>query len=425
MHVHRQRTAIWAAALLLSLLGATQALAGPTAERRRGAVDGLWYWQLPDAPSGTRPIQSWSGAGATPDGTIFVAGMDHVANSVLYRLPVGDAPAQRPGRTLFYVGDARAASRSAGTWQAGDVAEKFHTRPTWDGSAVWVATLNDSTLSDAYLRKNGFRWYRHDRATDRLVDRGLGAARGGLVAITVDRVARAIYGSMLPTGELYRLDLATGVTRALGRPDYHRAYVYAGRALWVDRAGRVYFTAGNVSPGNGAPYDPAIFGHVHYWDPRTGFGARPDWRLPAGNATDMVQCFPLTGTCYLGDDRGNLYRFDDASGTTAACWTPLPRADIAGRVRVLQVSADQRRAYLVATTSELFAVELATSRVVGRVRLRDLDPMLDRPQFYGHDAWDRNGRFYLAAFGTVTASYNTLLVAIDPIRLFRAIGRPL
>lgn len=412
-------------ALLALLLAAAQALAGPTAERRRGAVDGLWYWQLPAAPSGTRPIQSWSGPGATPDGTIFIAGMDHVTNSVLYRLPVGDAPATRPGRTLFYVGDARAASRSAGTWRAGDVAEKFHTRPTWDGSAVWVATLNDSTLSDAYLSKNGFRWYRHDRATDRLVDRGLGAARGGLVAMTLDPVRRAIYGTMLPTGDLYRLDLAAGTTQALGRPAFARPYVYAGRALWVDRAGRVYFTAGNVSPGNGAPYDSTIFGHVHYWDPATGFGERTDWPLPAGNATDMVQCFPTTGTCWLGDDRGNLYRFDDASGATAARWAPLPRAAVAGRIRVMHVSADQRRAYLVATTSELFAVELATSRVVARVRLGDLDPMLSRPQFYGHDAWDRNGRFYLAAFGTLTASYDTLLVAIDPLRLFRAIGRPL
>lgn len=185
-----RRPGPWVAVLLTLLLGAAQALAGPTAERRRGAVDGLWYWQLPNAPSGTRPIQSWSGAGATPDGTIFVAGMDHVRNSVLYRLPIGDAPAQRPGRTLVYVGDARAASRRAGTWRAGDIAEKFHTRPTWDGSAVWVATLNDSTQSDAYLRKNGFRWYRHSAASDRLVDHGLGAARGGLVAITIDRIAR-------------------------------------------------------------------------------------------------------------------------------------------------------------------------------------------------------------------------------------------
>lgn len=180
---------------------------------------------------------------------------------------------------------------------------------------------------------------------------------------------------MLPTGDLVRLDLATGTTRALGRPDLGRAYVDAGRALWLDRAGRVYFTAGNTSPGNGAPYDAAIFGHLHYWDPATGFNQRRDWSLPAGNATDMVQCFAATATCYLGDDRGNLYRFQDALEGAPASWTPLPRADLAGRVRVMHISADQRRAYLVSTTSELFAVELATSRVVGQVRLRDLDPI--------------------------------------------------
>ena len=63
------------------------ALPAEPGQRFAGATDGVWYWVLPETPGGTRPIQSWSGAGAGPaDGEIYVAGMDHATNSALYRL---------------------------------------------------------------------------------------------------------------------------------------------------------------------------------------------------------------------------------------------------------------------------------------------------------------------------------------------------
>lgn len=410
-----------ALAVLVTLALAGQAAAAtPSAERRRGAVDGLWYWRLPDAPSGTRPIQSWSGAGSTPDGTIYIAGMDHVANSVLYRLPIGTNPAQRPGTTLSYAGDARASSQTARTWRPGDVAEKFHTRPTWHRSQIWVATLNDSNLDDSYLQKNGFRWYQYNPLKGRLNDRGLGAARGGLVAIAADHLARRIYGTMLPTGQLYAFDVLGGQSALLGRPDYGRPYVYAGRALWIDQTGRVHFTAGSARSELGAPYDPATFNHVHYWDPATGFGEQKAWQLRQQRAIDMAQCFPSSGTCYLGDDDGNLYRFREAGGGEEASWTHLARPDSASRIRVMQISPDQDRAYFINNSSELFELDLATTQFVNRVRLRELDPVLDLPNFYGHDAWDLSGRFYIAAFGHIDDTSNAWLVAIDPARLLAA-----
>ncbi len=79
----------------------------PSSARQTGAVDGLWYWRLPDTPNGLRPNQSWSGAGLAPNGDVYVGGMDHETNAALYRL--------RHGR-LRYVGDARAASEAAGNW---------------------------------------------------------------------------------------------------------------------------------------------------------------------------------------------------------------------------------------------------------------------------------------------------------------------
>ena len=47
----------------------------PESQARKGNTDGIWYWTLPNTPNGLRPVQSWSGAGSTPDGDIFVAGM--------------------------------------------------------------------------------------------------------------------------------------------------------------------------------------------------------------------------------------------------------------------------------------------------------------------------------------------------------------
>ena len=88
----------------------------PESHARKGKTDGIWYWTLPNTPNGLRPVQKWSGAGSTPDGEIFVAGMDHVRNSALYRLR---------DQVLRYVGDARSASQAANNWKPGEVVEKF------------------------------------------------------------------------------------------------------------------------------------------------------------------------------------------------------------------------------------------------------------------------------------------------------------
>jgi hypothetical protein len=51
--------------------------------------------------------------------------------------------------------------------------------------------------------------------------------------------------------------------------------------VWLDRTGRVYFTAGNDNDAYyAAPYDPAIFNHVYYYDPATkSFGEKKTWAL--------------------------------------------------------------------------------------------------------------------------------------------------
>jgi hypothetical protein len=87
---------------------------------RRGKLDGVWQWTLPDTPNGLRPTQSWHATGSSSDGDIYIAGMDHATNAALYRLK------WRVDK-LQFVGDARSASEAVKNWMPGrDSAESPH-----------------------------------------------------------------------------------------------------------------------------------------------------------------------------------------------------------------------------------------------------------------------------------------------------------
>src|SRR4029453_636129 len=93
--------------------------------------------------------------------------------------------------------------------------------------------------------------------------------------------------------------------------------VYAGRAMWLDSKGKVYFTAGNQGASYGAPYDPTIFNHVHFCDPATGrFGERTGWKLRTQHAIDAAQCFTGPRVCYVADNLGTVWRFLDPDPAT-------------------------------------------------------------------------------------------------------------
>lgn len=387
---------------------------------RKGDTDGIWYWTLPDTPNGLKPVQSWSGAGSSPDGDIYVGGMDHAQNSALYRLRSG---------VLHYVGDARSASEAASNWKPDEVAEKFHTRPTWVGNRVYVATLSSSTLEPGYLAKRGFHWYAYDTEANRFLDLsasqpgGVGAEHGGLVTIAADASRGLVYGAMNPTGDLYRYFIDSGRSELIGRPDYQRPYVYPGRFMWVDSRGRLYLTAGNDKhPYYGASYDPEIFNHVRYYDPGRGFGDMKDWTLHDQRAIDAGQCFHEDGVCYLSDNVGHVYKFEEAGPT----WRYV--GDIGqtsptelGYAWVFHVRKDQKRAYVIASRGRFYELDLDTGTARFVADLKQLEPELaDKESLYGHDAWDKEGRFYFAAFRET--SPNVVLVAIDPDRVIQAVS---
>lgn len=412
----------------LALVAVGVALSGGAAAQSTPGWTGgpgaaAWHWRLPDAPGGLKPTQSWHATGSAPDGDIYVAGMDHVTDTALYRLHAG---------TLRYVGDARSASQAAHNWLPGETAQKFHTRPLWYRGKVYVATLDRSSLDDAYLLRRGFHWYAYDPARDRFADLsasepgGSATAHGGVITLAADPARDVIYGMGAPTGEIFRYDVASGRTENLGRPPgYDRPYLYVGRVMWVDSRGRLYFSAGN--PGWGA-YDPAIYAHIRYFDPVSGFGERRDWTLREPRALEMRQCLPGGKRCFFADDRGHVYRFDDDGPR----WSYIGQVAVSAaelHCWVFAVSADGRKAYLVGSTRledadpiSLYEFDLATGATRRLCALADIDAAIGAfRQHTGYDAWDADGRFYFASF-TPKSSENVVLTGIDPVRLKAALG---
>lgn len=432
----RLRALAWAAALALvpQIAGALP----PQSARQSGQLDGVWYWDLPPTPNGLVPRISYSGAASAPDGSIYVAGMDHATNSALYGLGTAGSTAGDPAPTLAYLGDARAASEVAGNYLEGEGIEKFHTHPIWYNGRVYVANLNHSDLDAGYLNKRGFHWYAYDKAAGTFADlsasepNGVGALHGGIVSIVLDPARGVVYGAELPTGKLYRYDIARKTTTLLGRPAYGRPYVYAGRALWLDRKGRVYFSAGNERASNGAPYDPAIFNHVHYYDPATGrFGERTGWKLHTQHAIDAAQCFESPRVCYLADNLGTVYRFLDPDPATGKLgWRRIGSIGQSttathGTSWVFHVDPARAFAYLMTRYGSMFVMQLSDGRIVRQLDFRSVEPGFADWQFYGHNAWDKFGRFYFAAFKPLASkSPGVRLVAIDPARFLAAAVAP-
>jgi hypothetical protein len=390
-----------------------------------GNIDAAWHWRLPTTPNGLKPTQSWHAIGSTPDGDIYVAGMDHATNAALYRL--------EPRRgTLRYVGDARSASEGANNWLPGETAQKFHTRPLWLNGRAYVATMDRSTLNDDYLSRRGFHWYAYDIARDEFADLsvaergGTGADHGGIVTIAADASRNVLYGAAMPTGDIYRYEILRGRTESLGRPaSYDRPYVYAGRVMWVDSRGRLYFTAGNPLVGS---YDPAIYGHIHFFDPVDGFGERKDWRLRDARALEVGQCLPDRRECFFSDDQGHIYRFEEGGPS----WSYVGKAQTSSDrswVWLFHVSRNGRRAYLATSSgvgapnlSSLYEFDLSTAATRRLCGLRALSPELSGFNVHtGYDGWDAEGRFYFASFST--ESEGTVVVTrLDPVRLKVALG---
>ncbi|MER2263761.1 hypothetical protein [Methylobacterium oxalidis] len=389
-----------------------------------GRHDGTWHWLLPDTPNGLHPTQSWHATGSAPNGDIYVGGMDHVTNSALYRLKAEDG-------TLALVGDAWSASEAARNWAPGETAQKFHTRPLWHRGKIYVATMDRSVLDEGYRTRRGFHWYAYDPAVGSFTDLsasepgGSAVPHGNVVTLASDPERNVVYGAGVPTGEIYRYDVASGRTDNLGRPSsYQEPYVYTGRVMWVDTRGRLYFTA---SRADGTPTQA----HIHYYDPVAGFGEEKGWHLKDGQALEVGQCLAGGRQCVFSDDRGHVYRFDEVEHS----WVYLGKIAVTqadARIWLFALAADGKTAYVATSTSPqpsettaLYAFDLSSGTTQRLCALADLDPALEHLHVHtGYNAWDKNDRFYFASFGFSERSLEGVVVTrVDPGRLKSALAQ--
>jgi hypothetical protein len=409
--------------ILLSVCLFAIAFAQPKTGGYAGKMDGVKSWQLPNAPSGTRPDQCWHAIGSAPDGDIYISGHDHATNSMLYRLNQKDD-------TLRWVGDARTASQTANNWQNGETCQKFHDRPVWYNGKVYVASLDRSTLDNAFQSTRGFHWYAYDIAQNTFTDlsasepSGIGAAKMQLICIQPDPAKNVMYGSTIPECKFVSYDIAKKTTTMLNRPSQWTApqYIYSNRFMFVDSRSRLYISAGNERAQWYMGEDKNLYNKMFYYDPASGFGVLNNFPLQGANAIEAGEWNRDHSKCYCTDDQGHLFCFTD----NGASWSYLgrPGFDAGFKVWTLEVSPDGEKLYVgrCDNTNAIFEFDIAakTSRQI--CTIAEIDAQAGTTAFLtGYDSWDRNGNFYVADF-SMNDGRNVIMTRINPVRIKVAKG---
>jgi hypothetical protein len=395
----------------------------PYDSARAGSIDGVNIWQMPDAPDGSRPDQSWLAVGSDANGEIYISGHDHQTNSMLYRMYQHD-------NTLRWVGDAKTASEAANNWQTNESAEKFHTRPIDHNGTVYVATLDSSDMNYSYQNTRGFHWYGYQPAENSFTDlsatepNGVGAEQLQIVSIQKDPVNNLLYGMSIPENKLVRYDIATGTTTVLGKPSAWQNFFYSNRFMWVDSRGRVYITGGSSRNQWNQGEPASVFDHVWYYDPQTGFGELPAFSLQGPNAMEVGQWDRIGENLYTSDDQGNIYKFNDA----AASWQFIGRPDFSSSLKtwVFQLSADGEKIYIGlsdgARDNAIYEYDIASGSSYELMVINQLDPTAGAENFItGYDSWDSRGSFYISDFSMYDGD-NAYMMGINPVRIKAAKG---
>ena len=340
---------------------------------------------------------------------------------MLYRLDPGSG-------YLTWVGDALTASTAADNWEPGETAEKFHTRPTYHDGRMYVATLDKSSIDDAFLSTRGFHRYAYDPASGDFVDLsadepgGVGAEHLQVVTIQADAVNNRIYGMTIPENKLLYYDVAQGQTTVVGTPDGWQGYFYSNRFIWTDSRGDVYLTGGTERSQWNQSEDRSVLDSVWRYSPDSGF-EDTGFELQTLAAIEVGQWNTTHDTLYVSDDMGHIYRFTDAGAT----WEYLGRPDFpAGetssgfnKVWVFQLDPGEETIYLGRSDNsgrpnEIWEFDIDTGRSSVLATLPDLDTTAGREAFItGYDSWDSDGNFYISAF-SMYDSENAYLIGLNP-----------
>jgi hypothetical protein len=390
-----------------------------------GKVPGVISWSVPATPNGLRPTQCWFSIGSSPDGTMYIGASDHKTNAALYSIDPSS-------ESLRYLGDAKAASLEVGNWKANETAEKFHVYPWFYKGRVYVATTDYSNLDAGYLKKRGFHWYAYDITSRKFLDLsanefgGIAGEHASIMATACDGRNGILYGLDSPRALLFRYDIANGITTNLGRPEFFKnPYYNAGRYIWTDNQGRVYFTVAGIN-------------YVLFYDPVKGFGEKKDWELRSRYFMDkcirMGQWTPDGMRCYLADYEANFYLFNNSDQSFSFLGQGKGDAQhfkdgMAFRIRVMNVTADEKKIYFSNDDAEVFSLfefEISSGNTRRLCFLSEIEQRFkDRTYFNkaGNASWDNNGRFYIAAFGNeLVNSTDVFVTRIDPVLLKAHLG---
>jgi len=422
----RRSCPCWVLVWLLLPFGlAAHATDRPVAIGRAGKIPSVTSWVVPAIPDGLTSNQSWLSIGSSPDGQIYLTGSDHKTNAALFRLGRQDAE-------LVYAGDARAASEAAANWLPGETAQKFHVRPLYYRGRLYLATADFTDENDGFLNHRGFHWYAYDPIADRFSDLsaaepgGVGGEHASIVAMAIDEERGLVYGHDTPRGNLYCYNIATGKTANLGKPPCVPDGCHMpGRYLWINHAGRVYFTI-------------SACGDVLFYDLKTGFGERKEWTIAVENHVAMVF---RTGTLsldhervYVADAAGRIYRYDKQEDS----FQLLGKAASDGadyeykgslKMRAFNLAPDEKKIYFInddAKVSAFWEWDIA-SHVTKRVcDLAALDDRIGAGRFTihgGNDSWDDDGYLYFCSFGKDQANPTELVLSrLDPVNLKVQLG---
>ena len=181
------------------------------------------------------------------------------------------------------------------------------------------------------------------------------------------------------------------------------------------------------------PYNPAIYKHIYFYKPGSGFGELTGWHLQATRSIATGQCISGGAVCYLADDQSRIYRFTDRGPSWAYVGQVATNNEMAW---TFHVTADGKRAYVVTTQSTapgsvpaLYEYDLTTKTSRRLCAIEDIDPAFKGyDRHTGYNAWDGQGRFYFASFPSARSplfgKVNVRLAAIDPVRLKAALHIP-
>jgi hypothetical protein len=407
----------------------------------QGKVSGVESFELFDTVD-TEPIQNWYCVGNSPEGMIYIGGMDHKQNSILYEF--------NPDiNELSYAGDAKSAAKAANNLEVGETFEKFHCIPTYLDGKMYVASMDYSSFDDGYKNRRGFHWFSYNPSTKEMIDvtassagntSGVAAAHAQATGIFADTSLHMLYALGLPTGHLYSYSNVKNEVKDYGPPPFDFPDEYPAISVfgWTGDDGKAYFSyQGGLD---------SMYSYVYYLDPETEtYGIRKDWIIQGdfwlkdpenpSNHNFGPKRFTMGAwtknreKCYVTNRLGNIHEFSNNGPEwryVGKASFPFPFDQSTFVTRSMTLSKDEKKIYFINdhwddTCPGFFILEydIEKDTTLIKAKLSQLDSRLsygNGPLWHGGtNVWDDYGYFYFVSFAWNEG--NVICTRINPDKI--------